>query len=133
LLGLEALERDQFTEVIFNDCVDHVLQPLRGRGAQVVLGRAEDIDKDLRGNVVLAGIGGERIHNILTRLVERGRLKADRLVLCPEKDADWLMEQSIPGYIMMEITKIPHNSGHRWILVLDSICSKASPRPSAPA
>lgn len=124
LLGLQALNSGRFTEVIFNDIVPHVLEPLRrqvGDDARVICAPAEDIPEQLTGNLVLAGIGGERILKILLAHFGRGTLRAKHIVTCPEKDAEWLARQNLPGYSLCEDTTIPHSRGERRILVFKAL------------
>ena len=124
LLGLAALASGKFPEVIFNDSVPHVLTDLEPRladfaNARRVLSLAEDIGESLTGNLVLAGIGGEKIFNILKSHNSHGRLNAHRLIACPEKRAEWLAAQNIAGYRLAESLTIPHNRGSRKILVFE--------------
>jgi len=126
LLGLQALTSGLFPEVVFNDAVAHVLEPLREQlgdfdNARVVHSFAEDIGEPLTGNLVLAGIGGEKIFKILSRHLEAGRLHAHNIVACPEKHADWLSQQTLDGYALKEISTIPHNNGTRHIFVFSAI------------
>jgi tRNA (adenine22-N1)-methyltransferase len=126
LLGLEALNSGLFSEIVFNDAVAHVLEPLRAQlgefeNARVVHAFAEDIVEPLTGNLVLAGIGGEKIFRILSRHLAAGRLHAHNIVACPEKHADWLCRQRLEGYALKETAVIPHNLGTRHILVLSAI------------
>lgn len=48
--------------------------------------KAESLEIPLRGTVVIAGVGGDRILEILTGLHRSGCLTAERLVLSPHKD-----------------------------------------------
>jgi tRNA A22 N-methylase len=73
----------------------------------------------LNGNVVLAGIGGEKIVHILRTHGAREGLQATRIIVCPEKDAEWMMAQPISGYSIHERVAIPHGAGHRWIAVYE--------------
>lgn len=119
-LGLKALSSGRFTEVIFNDSVPHVLDDLRtrlpvGLQCRVILGNAEQLTETLLGNVVVAGIGGEKTHRILTTLIQAGRMQARQLVLCPEKDIEWFATQPLPGYKLREKSVIPHNQTTRSI------------------
>ncbi len=121
-LGLSALQGRRFSQVVFNDTVPHVLEDLRRRlpmspDWRILLSPAEEIDEPLTGNVVLAGVGGEKIYKILCAHASRGGLVGERLILCPEKDAEWLARQSVPGFTLCEQTQIVHNHGHRAILV----------------
>lgn len=123
-LGLEALRSGRFPTVIFNDAAAHVLDDLRGQvggqPARLLCARAEEIREDLTGNVVIAGIGGEKIYKILRAAGER--LKARHIVLCPEKDAEWLATQDIPGYRLIERLALPHGPNVRWIYQFVPVC-----------
>jgi tRNA A22 N-methylase len=119
-LGLYALNSSSYPEVIFNDIVPHVLADLpaqfAGRPGRVICSPAEDIGEPLTGNVVIAGVGGEKIFKILLAHATRSTLRAKRIAVCPEKDAPWLMAQEIPGYQIISRREIPHNRGTRWIV-----------------
>jgi tRNA (adenine22-N1)-methyltransferase len=121
LLGLGALASGTFSEVIFNDAVPHVIEALTPQikafeNARAVLALAEDIQEPLTGNIILAGVGGEKIFKILSSHALRGGLKARHIIVCPEKHAEWLSEQALPGYKLVEHISIPHNHGKREIL-----------------
>jgi tRNA (adenine22-N1)-methyltransferase len=121
LLGLAALASGKFSEVIFNDAVPHVLAALAPRlvaftNSRTVLGPAEEITEPLTGNLILAGVGGEKIYKILAAHAAGGRLRARHVVVCPERHAAWLSTQSVPGYRLVEHFTIPHNHGTRDVL-----------------
>jgi tRNA (adenine22-N1)-methyltransferase len=121
LLGLEALAGGRFSEVIFNDAVAHVLVDLKARltglsDARIVHSLAEDIQEPLTGNLVLAGIGGEKIFKILTAHLQNGRLHARHILACPEKHGEWLSTQSLEGFALQEHLTIPHNQVTRQVL-----------------
>src|SRR4051812_49221992 len=86
LVGLAALESGKFTAVIFNDSVEHLLNLLKpkinGRAdCRIVHAFAEEISEPLTGNLVLAGIGGEKIYKILSTHAERQTLKAQKIIV----------------------------------------------------
>lgn len=121
LLGIAALDSGNFSEVIFNDSVPHVIEQLRERltgrtHCRTVLGLAEDIGEELTGNLILAGVGGEKIFKILSYHSREGRLHARHIIACPEKHAAWLGDQKLPGYTLKEQHSIPHNHTTRRIL-----------------
>lgn len=121
LLGIAALESGQFSEVIFNDSVPHVIEQLSERLAgrarcRTVLAFAEDIGEELTGNLILAGVGGEKIFKILSNHSRAGRLRARHVIACPEKHAAWLGDQELTGYTLREQRSIPHNHTTRRIL-----------------
>ena len=123
-LGLFALNNSSYSEVIFNDVVPHVLANLpgkfAGRPARVICGPAEDIAEPLTGNVVIAGVGGEKILKILLAHTRRSTLRAKRIAVCPEKDAEWMIAQEVPGYRIVSQREISHNRGTRWIVAYES-------------
>ncbi|MBX2988704.1 MAG: SAM-dependent methyltransferase [Bdellovibrionaceae bacterium] len=100
LLGRRALQSGRFPEVHFVDQVPHIMARLRERltreapGAPAFLHAvpAGDLEPVLTGTVIIAGVGGEKILEILRRLHERRRLQARRLVLSPHKDEEFLAE-----------------------------------------
>jgi tRNA (adenine22-N1)-methyltransferase len=136
-LGLEALRTQRFATVIFNDAVEHVLADLRLRipattttqDWRIICKPAEDIAESLTGNVVLAGIGGEKIYKILLAHSARGTLNAQRLILCPEKDAEWLIQQTIPNFALLEQMRMAHNRTHRHLLCYAQSHSKLVIKP----
>lgn len=120
-LGLWALKSGAFPQVMFNDVVPHLLDLIKPKlretpAARLILGHAEDIAEPLTGNVIIAGVGGEKIYKILSSHGARGSLNADNIVVCPEKDAEWLSQKTIFGFCLSEKVTIPHGKGERWIL-----------------
>jgi len=136
LLGLWALHSETHPCVVFNDAVAHVLEGLQQKfgahapRAKVICGPAEDIVEPLDGNVVLAGIGGEKIVRILQTHAARANLHATRVIACPEKDAEWMMAQPIAGYAIRDRLTIPHGTGHRWIAVYEPL--RQAPKNDSP-
>jgi tRNA (adenine22-N1)-methyltransferase len=121
LLGLAALASGKFQEVIFNDAVAHVLEDLAPKlagyeNSRAILALAEDIAEPITGNLILAGIGGEKIFKILSSHAAAGRLKARHIIVCPEKHGEWLSQQTLPGIRLVEHLTIPHNHGLREVL-----------------
>lgn len=47
---------------------------------------AEHLTHELTGNLVIAGVGSYTIFQILKALHAKQRLKAERIVLCPQND-----------------------------------------------
>jgi len=102
LLGFAAIESGKFSEVILNDAVAHVVEDLDRKledsPGRTILALAEQINEPLTGNVVIAGVGGEKIFKILKTHADNGRLHARHLILCPEKHGAWLGDQTLTGY-----------------------------------
>lgn len=91
LLGNAALENHP--EVYFVDQVPHVTKALIERlqdraGAHVICADATLLENTVTGNVVIAGVGGNKIIKILSHLISSGRLQARRLILSPHRDED---------------------------------------------
>ena len=124
-LGEAAWHSGRFPEVIFNDAVDDLLERLKPRltdpACRIVGGLAEEISEPLRGNIVIAGIGGQKTYRILQTHAQAGRLHAERLILCPEKDASWLVQQELTDYQLSTSFAIAHNHGQRWVYQYDRI------------
>ncbi len=120
-LGLHALHSGAFTEVLFNDTAPHLLALVKaklrgGERARLISGKAEEIIEPLTGNIVIAGVGAEKIFKILDSHLRRGTLIGPHVLVCPETDTDWLVDQSLKGLELIEKVSIPHNHGLRWIL-----------------
>lgn len=103
LLGMKALEEGQTSEVHFVDRVPSIMERLKERlqeenlvGSLHVQG-AESLQCPLEGTVVIAGVGGDRILEILEALDGNGYLTADRLVLSPHKDERVFVEKFSEG------------------------------------
>ncbi len=89
---MKALEEGRVSEVHFVDRVPSIMERLKERlkeenlvGALYTQG-AESLEIPLRGTVVIAGVGGDRILGILEGLDRSGCLTAERLILSPHKD-----------------------------------------------
>ncbi len=92
-LGIVAFKSKKFQQVHFVDQAAHLVEALRARWATEADTHfypctAEAIDVPLTGNVVIAGVGGQKITEILLGLQSKGHLKARRLVLVPHKDEE---------------------------------------------
>jgi len=120
-LGIWAARSGLFREVIFNDCVPELIASLESKlkslsAVRTLCTPAELIAEPVRGNVKIAGVGGMKIHRILKALSDSGWLQAQHISVCPEKHAEWLIQQPITGYVLERHWQIPHNKGGRWIL-----------------
>ncbi len=122
-LGLYAAQTGCFSEIILNDCVSELIDKL---SSKVILSQtpvrtlccpAEAIAEVVTGSVCIAGVGGEKIYHILSSLEQSGVLQANCIVVCPEKDAEWLLRQNLRDYSIHLQFQIPHNHTTRWIAV----------------
>ncbi len=100
-LGILVFKKNA-SHVYFVDCVPHIMKQLQLRidGLRVppqiphtlLCLKGEDIEQDIRGVVLIAGVGGLTISKILKSLMEKNRLKAKRLILSPHTDIKVLEE-----------------------------------------
>lgn len=103
-MGLNAYKSGSFTEVYFVDQVEHIIARLKERfeeehyraespsQAYFLPLRGEDVDRPLKGSVVIAGVGAFTIFKIVQSLHTKGLLQAHRLILCPQRDDQKLKE-----------------------------------------
>lgn len=97
-LGVEALKSGRFTAVYFVDRVPHIVAALESvvkekfakfySHAKFIAAKGENIEEDVYGNVVIAGVGAYAIIKILHALLASNRLCAERIVLCPQRDEE---------------------------------------------
>jgi tRNA (adenine22-N1)-methyltransferase len=86
LLGAAALASARFRKVHFVDRVPHIIEKLKerlGGEGEIVLSGAEDLNEEISGTAVIAGVGGFNIIKILENWEARGILRAQRLILNP--------------------------------------------------
>lgn len=97
-LGLHAYQSKLFPAVNFVDQVPEIIERLKSRFEKEIRNpdnktcmtftslSAEHLTSELTGNLVIAGVGSYTIFQILQSLHAQKRLKADRLILCPQND-----------------------------------------------
>jgi tRNA (adenine22-N1)-methyltransferase len=101
-VGIKALESSQFSEVHFVDQIPHVMDRLEVLIKQYWRIRpehkytlhamsGEDLELDICGTMLIAGVGGLTIKKIVSTLVEKKKLKAKRLLLSPHTDEKTLI------------------------------------------
>lgn len=92
-LGEAALESGLFPRVHFVDRVPDIIERLRSRlndrldvskHAVFYSVDAGEISEPLEGTVVLAGVGADRIRQIIGDLLRRQLLHAKRILICPQ-------------------------------------------------
>lgn len=105
-VGLGALviknQEKCFTSVYFVDQVSHIMESLQLKidhlynkpniPYELYCLAAEELDVDLTGTVLIAGVGGFTIKKILSNLLSKNKLKAKRLLLSPHTDIKILEE-----------------------------------------
>ena len=96
-VGIKALECGLFPEVHFVDQVPHIMERLQiligqskekhsSTGDSLHLISGENIELDVYGTLLIAGVGGLTIKNIVSSLLAKNKLKASRLLLSPHTD-----------------------------------------------
>lgn len=128
-LAEEAVRSRRFPEVHFVDPLAHQIEAIRRRslswtGSGTVWGlhvaRAEDLDREIRGNVIIAGMGGDRIWSILSAWNANGRLHPGRLIFSPHKDVPLLLERmSASGFRLVEEAEVQERGRRRPVLVYE--------------
>lgn len=101
LVGRAVLLESSRTQVHFVDQVDELIASLRVRVEQEHTPEEQArakfwtcdaglIDQPVRGSVAIAGVGAYTIFGILESLITRGMFHADKVVLSPHKNEEWL-------------------------------------------
>ncbi len=96
-VGLKALESCEFSEVHFVDQVPHIMHRLESLINQswrikanskyfLYLMPGEDLEMEILGTILIAGVGGLTIKTIISSLITANKLKAHRLLLSPHTD-----------------------------------------------
>lgn len=96
-VGIKALESSEFLEVHFVDQVPHIMQRLerlihqsshiKPEHKYVLYQQAgEQIDREIKGTLLIAGVGGLTIKTIVSSLIANKNLSAQRLLLSPHTD-----------------------------------------------
>ncbi len=102
-VGIKALETSQFTEVHFVDQIPHIMdrletlikeywriKPEHNYTLHAMSG--EDIEVDIYGTMLIAGVGGLTIKTIISSLLKKDKLHARRLLLSPHTDEKTLIQ-----------------------------------------
>lgn len=125
LLGRAALARG-FAPVNFVDCVPHITQKLEDdlggdARARVFCVDGAQLRVPVEGSLVIAGVGGEKIQNILEGLQASANLRASRLVLGPHKDESdlWAWMENQKDWRKIEWLKVEEGPRFREIAVFD--------------
>lgn len=102
-VGIKALESSEFLEVHFVDQVPHIMQRLETLIKQswrikpeykyfLYLLPGEEIEGEVCGTLLIAGVGGLTIMTIVSTLIANQKLKAQRLLLSPHTDEKVLIQ-----------------------------------------
>ncbi len=129
-LGTAAYKSQEFKNIYFVDPVESIMNKLQDRfrtyvfdarnssKAYFLVQKAEELQQDMTGTVVTAGVGGLLIYQILKETALNGVLKAQRLILGPHRDGDKLLslmkEDSLfQNYILTTTKEIIENNRQR--------------------
>ncbi len=94
-VGLYALRQNRFQHIYFVDPVPSIMSRLKNLLDQVDVDpslytlhckKGEEITETLCGNVLIAGVGGKTVETIVTELLEKKCLQAEKLLLSPNTD-----------------------------------------------
>ncbi len=132
LLGLYAYEAQNFPEINFVDQVPTIMQHLESifkskflnalnpSATNFITEDAGELKTPLTGTVVIAGVGGLNMREMLINLQKKQLLTASRLVLAPHRDeALYQNPDFLPDYILKEELSVLENGKLRLIFVFD--------------
>jgi tRNA (adenine22-N1)-methyltransferase len=139
-VGIGALKSGEFGVVHFVDQVPHIIERIRqlmsqSHNYQSENGKKENvhyfyhslpgetIDRDVFGTILIAGVGGLTIKNILSALLQKERCKAERILLSPHTDEAVMVnfissEYFLKYYELSEKVLITENKKERPLYIL---------------
>ena len=136
-VGIGAMYTKRFSHIHFVDQVSHIMERLEKLIIQspsfqddfkysLHISSGEKIGILVEGNLLIAGVGGLTIKNILQALLKDHKLKSKRLLLSPHTDevvlANYLMEDDFKSiYRIHEKIMVTDNQRQRPLYVLDLI------------
>ncbi len=96
-IGIAALMSGKFSEVHFVDQIPHIIERLKKLFDQSPSKDTfnhyffhdcggENLQMDIHGSIVIAGVGGRTIISILSSLISKNQLYADKIILSPHLD-----------------------------------------------
>jgi tRNA (adenine22-N1)-methyltransferase len=109
-IGIAALMSGKFSEVHFVDQIPHIIERLRKLFDQSPSKESfehyffhdcggENLNMNIRGNIVIAGVGGRTIISILKSIISKNQLHADKIILSPHLDIS-MMEDFCNEYLI---------------------------------
>ena len=134
-IGIAALKTEKFSAVYFVDQIPHIIQRLKLLFEQSPQKTenyqfdffdcgGENINIKVYGNVIIAGVGGRTIVTILKALKNKNNLHANRLILSPHLDINFLKdyisnELHLINYTLVDTAEINENGRVRPVFILD--------------
>lgn len=139
-VGIKALTSNRFTSVHFVDQIPHIMKRLQQLIYQDKDLRAEhiyflqtcageDIEGVVEGTLLIAGVGGLTMKNILNSLLNKKTLLAQRLLLSPHTDEKVIVEYIISEaflihYEIQEKIMLPEGKRLRPLYILNKVAQK---------
>lgn len=137
-IGLFALKSERFSHVYFVDNISHIMKrledlimqsPLQNESHKysLITSRVEDLDLEVKGTCIIAGVGGRTVVSILGTLLSKKILKAKRILLSVHTDEVYLLNflnssEFIKFYSQKEMREIEEGRRVRKIFIFDSTC-----------
>ncbi|MBC7371398.1 MAG: tRNA (adenine(22)-N(1))-methyltransferase TrmK [Bdellovibrionaceae bacterium] len=130
-LGMSVLRSGLFPEIHFVDQVPSIVAKLEAKLAKIAGSEkcrfhaldASMLQETITGNLVIAGIGGLNMIQILAKLQKNHLLRTQRIVLSAQKDhekvKDWFLENQSRFSILQEIF-IPERGRNRSVFIVNS-------------
>ena len=137
-LGLHAYRSQKFSSVHFVDQVPEIIDRLKLRFNSEIATinnqtsvtftplSGESLPTEVTGNVVIAGVGSYTIFQILQVLHTQKKLKAERIILCPQNDVISIDEiKKLPdfSYRQIETYSVMEKDRLRKVFVFDQVTS----------
>ena len=133
-IGIRALESNRFSKVIFVDSVKPIIDRLskliaqsplqtQSKKFQLINSKCENLDFEIFGTCVIAGVGGRTIINILDSLQKKDLLKAERILLSAHTDETLLLDflscdDFLKSYTFQNSIEIAEGKRFRKIIIL---------------
>lgn len=118
------MKSKHFKKVYFVDSAKHLIDRLKKRAlSQSFLFplKAEELNLNLYGNVVIAGVGAETMERILYSLQGQNHLFAERLILSPHKDEERLDSMNLYDYQLVLKSSVQERQRVRPVFVFDRL------------
>lgn len=130
-LGMHAYKSGQFPEITFVDQVPFAMNLLEKNFKKYVLSDenktkavfitsdAGKVQTKLTGNVVIAGVGGLNMMQMLEGLHRNDNLKPDRLILSPHRNPELYQKPELFGLNLSHTTSVMESGYERMIFVFE--------------
>lgn len=126
-IGIAALLSNKFTAVHFVDQIPHIIDRLKKLFAQSPEKNlypnyffhdngGENLDCEIEGNIIIAGVGGRTIISILQAIIKKNHLKAKKIILSPHLDIKMMEEfclEQLENYHYQLLKKVEINENNR--------------------